>query len=115
MFWLSAIPKGHGVIRSPPKMALVVALAKMGWPATPMWPKGVAQLILHFFFLFFYLLKKNLKIKIIYIWQLRVAILMVLCVANVKIRQFWMEKLTDVLFLSFSTTQVSPMKKMKTV
>jgi hypothetical protein len=35
-------------------------------------------------------------------------------VADLEIHQFWTEKLTDVSFLSFPTTHVSPMKKIKT-
>jgi hypothetical protein len=109
-------PKGPWGDSVTPKKGLGGGLGQNGVAGHPhVAQRGGSANPKFFFFFFFYLLKKNLKIKIIYIWQLRVAILMVLCVANVKIRQFWMEKLTDVLFLSFSTTQISPMKKMKTV
>jgi hypothetical protein len=44
----------------------------------------------------------------------RVAILIVLHVGDVKIRQFWTEKWTNVPFPSFSIAQVRRIKKMKT-
>jgi hypothetical protein len=42
-----------------------------------------------------------------------VAILMVSCVTDVKISQFWTKKWTEVPSPSFSIAQVLPMKKMK--
>jgi hypothetical protein len=82
-------PRAMGLVQPPPKLV---------WGTNP-----------KFFFL--KKKKKKKKSKKIYIWQPRVTILMVSCVANVEIHQFWAEKWTEVPFPSFLIAQVPPMKK----
>jgi hypothetical protein len=84
-----------GWFRPPPKMAL----------GPPLWPKWWPKATPTFYFIFFKK-KKNIYIYI-YIWHVQPR------VANVKIRQFWTEKLTEVPCSSFPIAHVPPMKKMK--
>jgi hypothetical protein len=73
-----------------------------GGSATPMWPKAT---LTSFFLLFFFLKKKR---------QPHIAILVVSRVTGVKISQFWTEKWTEVLYLSFFILHVLLMKISKT-
>jgi hypothetical protein len=77
------------------------------WPwGHPFGQNGGLKPPLHF--ILFFLKKKKYIYIYIYIWHVQPR------VANVKIRQFWTEKLTEVPCSSFPIAHVPPMKKMKT-